>query len=279
MRTLTRRRWLAAIPAVGAASLAYPCYLEPRWLEMTRKPLAFFKEQGEAVRLLHLSDFHASVAVSLRYLERALDNALSFRPDVICLTGDFITAGYDADFERYRRVLARLAGDVPAFAVLGNHDGGPWAAARGGDGETGRVASLLESSGIRLLHNKAMLARVRGRYFNLVGLADLWSGQLDPRPFSAAAKDVPTVVMAHNPDSKEEIAAHPWNLMLAGHTHGGQVRIPLAGAAFAPVRDTRFVEGLKPWNGRWIHVTRGVGNLWGVRFRCRPEISLLVLGS
>ena len=83
--------------------------------------------------------------------------------------------------------------------------------------------------------------------------------------------------MSHNPDSKEMLRRWPWDLLLSGHTHGGQVIIPFQGPRYAPVTDKRYVAGLKPWESRQIHVTRGVGNFAGVRFRCRPEVSLLIL--
>ena len=65
--------------------------------------------------------------------------------------------------------------------------------------------------------------------------------------------------------------------MLCGHTHGGQCDLMFLGTPFAPVRDKRFVQGLHRWEDRWIHITRGVGNLHGMRFNCRPEVSLLTL--
>ena len=65
--------------------------------------------------------------------------------------------------------------------------------------------------------------------------------------------------------------------MLSGHTHGGQLRIPFVGTPFAPVRDRRFVQGLHRWQDRWLHITKGIGNLRGMRLNCRPEISLLTL--
>ena len=86
------------------------------------------------------------------------------------------------------------------------------------------------------------------------------------------------VLLAHNPDSKDILGAYPWDLMLSGHTHGGQVIVPFDGPRFAPVEDKRYVAGLKPWGTRQIHVSRGVGNVGGVRFRCRPEVSLLSVG-
>jgi hypothetical protein len=82
-------------------------------------------------------------------------------------------------------------------------------------------------------------------------------------------------VLCHNPDAKELFRRHDGYLMLCGHTHGGQLRLPLLGTPFAPVRDKRYVEGLHPWAGRWLYTTRGVGNLHGLRFHCPPEVSVL----
>ena len=110
----------------------------------------------------------------------------------------------------------------------------------------------------------------------LVGVGDLWSRELDgAAAFREAEKNVPTILLAHNPDSKIALGNRAWHLMLSGHTHGGQIRLPLLGAPFAPVVDKRYIAGLKPWRDRWIHVTKGVGNVHGVRFNCRPEVSLL----
>ena len=65
--------------------------------------------------------------------------------------------------------------------------------------------------------------------------------------------------------------------MLCGHTHGGECDLAFFGTPFAPVKDKRYVRGLHPWKDRWIHTTKGVGSLYGVRFNCRPEVSLLTL--
>ena len=86
-----------------------------------------------------------------------------------------------------------------------------------------------------------------------------------------------TLALLHNPDGKDQIADHSWHLALCGHTHGGQLCLPWWGTPFAPVRDHRYVAGLNRWRDRWIYTTRGVGNLHGVRFNCRPEVRLLTL--
>jgi hypothetical protein len=118
---------------------------------------------------------------------------------------------------------------------------------------------------------------VRNATITLVGVGDLWSNEIEPRrAFAGVGGENPTVLLAHNPDSKDVLRYRPWDLMLSGHTHGGQIIVPFEGARYAPVKDKRYVAGLKAWGTRQIHVTRGVGNLGGVRFRCRPEASLLV---
>ena len=85
-------------------------------------------------------------------------------------------------------------------------------------------------------------------------------------------------ILVGDPDCKEDLSGYEWDLMLCGHTHGGQLIVPILGQRpFAPVRDKRFVEGLHKWESRQIHITRGVGNLHGMRFNCRPEVSILKL--
>ena len=87
----------------------------------------------------------------------------------------------------------------------------------------------------------------------------------------------PILCLAHNPDAKDALDGLPWDLMLAGHTHGGQVVLPFLGPPVVPVRDRRFVSGLNGWSSRLIYTTRGVGNLYGLRVHCRPEVTLLDL--
>ena len=266
---------------LGAAVAAgYPCYLEPRWLEATETRVALPKAAWTApLRILHLSDLHASPFVPLGTIEHAINIGLATRPDIVCLTGDFVTVNESYDAAAYTRVLRHVAASAPAYAVLGNHDGGRWTGDQYGASDHRQVDRLLEDSGIELLHNRAKRIAVASKELNLVGVGDLWMGEVDGRrAFSGVDQRLPTILMAHNPDSKDFVARDPWDVMLSGHTHGGQVLIPLVGPRFAPVADRRYVAGLKPWGDRQIYVTRGVGNIYGVRFRCRPEVSLLLIG-
>jgi predicted MPP superfamily phosphohydrolase len=274
---ISRRRFLGGVSFAGLGAFSYARWFEAERLQQTFIAVPFPGAPRPPLKLLHLSDLHASPVVSLDYINRALDAALTWRPDLICLTGDFITRTFD-DASGYASVLRQLSATAPTLASLGNHDGGRWAGEDGGHADITWVRRVLDRSDIHLLRNDSVRVRVAGRDLNLIGVGDIWAGDMDvPRAF-AQRPDVDTIVLSHNPDTKEHLAAFNWNLLLSGHTHGGQLRVPWLGATpFAPVRDKRFVAGLHSWNGRWIHVTRGVGSVFGVRINCPPELSFLTL--
>jgi predicted MPP superfamily phosphohydrolase len=274
---LTRRKFLSSLPLIGATPV-YAFGVEPKWLERTfhqiRLPL---RDLGSGVRILHLSDFHASPVVPFSLIEQAVEYGLAVQPDLICLTGDFVTDSHGFDEQEYGRILSRLSTAAPTFACLGNHDGGRWAVNKGGGfRDTTVVRGLLDASGVSLLHNRSELVPIRGQSLRIVGVPDLWSHAVNGHlAFEDAQPGEPTILLAHNPDTKDFLADRPWDLMLSGHTHGGQVLVPLVGTRFIPVQDKRFIAGLKEWNGRQVYVTRGVGSLAGVRFNCRPEVTVL----
>lgn len=249
---------------------------ESGWLEVNRHRAPIMKA-ARPLRLLHLSDLHASKAVSLGYLRRALSVGLELEPDLICLTGDFITWKY-RQFDEYSDVLRTLPKAAPTYACLGNHDGGSWASGimKIGAPHSLPVQRMLKKAGIHLLHNEHRLVDLADQTINLVGVGDLWNRECYPRQaFDGLDEKYPTILLSHNPDTKAELATYPWQLMLSGHTHGGQVYLPGLGAPLAPVKDKKYVRGLHRLGDRWLHITKGVGNLHGLRLNCRPEVSLL----
>ncbi|HWN94409.1 MAG TPA: phosphodiesterase YaeI [Methylomirabilota bacterium] len=275
---ISRRRFLGGVSVAAAGTFGYAHFIEAERLQTSHHSVPLWRS-GEPLKLLHLSDLHASPVVSLGYIGRAIDRALEWKPDVICLTGDFITQRFDGA-DDYIRILRRLSASAPCFATLGNHDGGRWAREEGdGYPDLEWITRLLHASQITLLQNTSARCRVRGRDIQFVGVGDMWAEAIEPHvAFRTVAADAPTVLLSHNPDSKNEVTQHNWQLMLSGHTHGGQFRVPWLGATpFAPVQDKRFVAGLGRWNDRWIHVTKGIGSVFGVRINCPPEVSFLTL--
>jgi hypothetical protein len=275
---VTRRNLLSLLPVAGFAP-AYAFGLEPNWLERTfHQVKSPCRNLTSPVRILHLSDLHASRSVPFSLIERSVEIGLEAKPDVICLTGDFVTDATPLDETEYARILRRLSNAAPTFASLGNHDGGLWASSVGGLKDASMVRRLLGDGNISLLYNRSVAVRVRDQFVRFAGVPDLWGREVDgDLTFAGVSAEDPAVLLAHNPDTKDLLADRPWDLMLSGHTHGGQVVLPFVGERFVPVRDKRFIAGLKQWNGRQVYVTRGVGSIDGVRVNCRPEVTVLDL--
>lgn len=271
------------LPLAVIPTGAYARIVEPRWLELTQDEIGVpGLHGGERIRLVQLSDLHASSVVPNSLIEKAVQMAITANPDVICLTGDYITEGDGYDRAWYVRTLRRLAAHRPCFATLGNHDGDAWSGRKDvRPYSTDAVVSLLQDSYITVLKNERVEVAARSAKLRLVGMGDLWAHHCNPwDAFRGVTKDsMATVILSHNPDSKVMMKEFRWDLMLSGHTHGGQVVMPVTGANPAPVNDKRYVKGLKPWNGRMIHVSAGIGNVGGVRFNCRPQVNILDLRS
>lgn len=285
IRFPSRKTALYATAAAGLFVLGYMRFVEPRWLRVLITPITLPDRHGAqsngkvTLRVVHLTDLHLSPSVSLEFLADAFRTAAARRPDLICLTGDFITDRLTAG-ERYSEALRILSDAAPTLACPGNHDGGEWARQRGGYRDTDSLRALLDRAGIGLLENSDTTLEIRGSRVLVAGLGDLWALRCDPEAIRAkmAASDADVkILLTHNPDSKTQAKDLKWDLLLAGHTHGGQMRLPFLGTPFAPVRDRAFVNGLRIYQGNPVYVSPGVGNLHGMRLNCRPEISVLDL--
>ncbi len=278
--SLSRRQFLRSalqLGAVAAAPAAYGHWVEARWFEVNQREVAISPpsvSKAEPIRLLHLSDFHADSASMIDYLNEAVTAGLALDPDLICVTGDFIHR-HVGILPGLKELLQRLTAK-PTFVVLGNHDG--WL--RSGVPDSHKMRAFLPTTGVRLLHNENTQVTIRGRTLELVGVGDIWTWECEPtKAFPATVRPgrPERIVLSHNPDSKEDLAPFEWDLCLCGHTHGGQIGLPIIQGIAAPVKATRYVEGLHWYEDRLIHISRGLGNLYGVRILCRPEINLLTL--
>ncbi len=277
----SRRKFLVGAAGTIIAGGFYARFAESQRLRVSRHAVRLAEAPAPTtkLRIVQLSDLHASSVVPLEFIAEAVTLALAQKPDLIALTGDFVTDSQTGP-AGYAAILARLAAAAPTFACLGNHDGGVARPKAPSNPSIQPVVDLLTRANIPCLVNVSHTLTVNGCRLQLIGLGDLWSAMCSPEIAFARTppRDGATrIVLNHNPDAKDLLRVHDWDLMLCGHTHGGQVRLPFFGTPFAPVTDKRYVEGLHRWENRWLHITRGVGNLHGIRINCRPEISVLDL--
>jgi uncharacterized protein len=227
----------------------------------------------DGLRLLHLSDIHLSGFLSEEEFARAVDASNELKAHAACITGDLISSSGDP-LDACLRQLARLKTDAGAFGCLGNHE--RYASA---EAFTARQGARL---GVPFLRSEARLLRFGSAALNLVGVDHQRMG--DPQRYLPGAETliVPgalNVLLSHNPDVFPAAAGQGYHLMLAGHTHGGQVTIEILDQHINPARFvTPFVYGLYRNNGAAAYVTRGIGTI-GIpaRIGAPPEIALLRL--
>ena len=276
------RTGLIGIPAALLASVGYMRFFESGWFELTHKTIPLRGLTGP-IRLLHLSDLHASPDFPLSLIQKAIQLGLGAQPDLCFITGDFVTLSEDfPNPEAYIETLRPLAEACPTLASLGNHDGGPWTHAGGRYPERSNIFKIVTQAGCRLLMNESESLTVKNQTIRVVGLGDLWLADLRPgsvlSPIASRNDEPTTLVLSHNPDSKTPLKGYAWDLICSGHTHGGQLVFPLLGwRPFLPVQDKSYPEGILQWDDRFIHITRGVGSILGMRINCRPEVSILNL--
>lgn len=264
--------------AVAAAVYTDMRFIEPNWIGIGRHRVPILPHGSAPVRIVQLSDMHASDEIPLDFIDYAVDLGLKQSPDMVCLTGDFITNRWD-EWDAYSRILSRFSKVVPTYASTGNHDGGKWLVQFGGYSRPTKVMDMLAKANVKVLMNERQEVLLRDKApIELIGLGDLWANDFQPRGLLGPKQnDLPRVLMSHNPDTKDQIEWADWDLMLSGHTHGGQLTLPWGSTPFAPVRDKRYVRGLHSWKNHWLHITKGVGSLRNMRLNCFPEISVVEL--
>jgi predicted MPP superfamily phosphohydrolase len=280
----TRRRFLKA-GLYGAAGLAiYSGEIARHWIEITHHDVSLpgLPNIFDGMRIAQLSDVHMDEFTEPFFLRQAIDHINGLKPDAVFLTGDYVSDGILG-----RNFSVRAAWQCAAilkelqcrqvYSILGNHDVGVGAA---------EVMEALVENGITVLRNTCMPIERAGHRFWLAGLDDPVMGHPDldlavPQWIRNIPNE-PVVLMCHAPDYYnfllDDPASKAVSLMLSGHTHGGQVRLPVLGALYLPGWGRLFVEGWFQRQGVKLYVNRGLGTV-GVPFRlnCPPEITEFTL--
>jgi len=225
----------------------------------------------DGYRIVFLTDLHASPLVPRWWLDRAVEATLALEPDLIAMGGDFL----DDDphyITSLSDILAPLQAPDGVFGVLGNHD--HYVDAKG-------VRRELAQAGVRELWNEPVVIARDGSHLCIAGVGDLERDVIDfERAVAGVGPDTPRIVLSHWPDVVAYWPGHlRLDLMLSGHTHGGQAFLPVVGPPYVPSQfGFRYLRGLIREGERQVYVSRGVGAS-GVPFRwgSPPELTLLVL--
>ena len=289
---MDRRRFLSQVlfGAVGLGAVAtvdgflfepHAPVAEQISIRLRRLPEAF-----HGFRIVVMGDMHFGPYAGKAQVERAVRLALSLKPDLTILTGDFVShplalpngpeGAHHA--EPCAEVLQQMTGTLPGalptttrvVSILGNHDhwNGPEI-----------VADALDSHGLKVLRNQSMPLERDGQRIWIVGVDDVYEHAND---LNKALQGVPssetTIVAVHEPDFADRTAKHPVDLQLSGHSHGGQVRIPGYGAPILPHLGRKYPFGLNRVRDLQVYTNRGIGVVFPpVRLNCPPEVTLITL--
>ena len=220
----------------------------------------------DGVRIAQVSDLPYGLPLNRAAVWRGLRAVQEAEPDVIVFTGDFVS--YARYLRRLPLILAPLHAPYGSFACCGNHD--HWAG-------LSRVAGVLDECGIELLINQHRTIRIRDTELVIAGVDDLWDGRPDlGAALAGAPPDAPIVLLAHSPDYADTAARERIALQLAGHSHGGHIRLPWLGPLLLPRHGIRHDRGLKRVGSMWLYVSHGLGG-WPLRIGCRAEVTIFTL--
>lgn len=252
----SRERLLATLPG----NEVFQVELIDRTVCLPRLPAAW-----DGLTVLHLSDLHLKGTPDRSYFRFVMDCCAEWQPDLVAVTGDV------ADSMHHIRwivpILGRLRWNIAAFAILGNHD--YWY-------DPPLIRRRLRRIGMRVLSNTWQQIEVRGEPLVVVGHEGPW---LKPPP---ALSDCPTepfrLCLSHTPDNIRWARRAGIDLMLSGHVHGGQVRLPLFGSVLVPsCHGRRYDCGVFEESPTLLHVSRGLSGDHPLRYLCRPEVTRLTL--
>ncbi len=258
---------MASVSSVLAGSYGFT--KERFWVEINEIKLALprLPKEYKGLKLAHFSDLHMGFFYEPQHFSREMEKINHFKPDIICFTGDLVDNELD-HMDETVELLRKLHAPLGKFAVLGNHD-------YYRDDEL--VAAHLTKAGFQVLRNQHAVVRRGSDVLYMLGVEDMTMSTPD---IVRAAEGVPLdgckILLSHAPNFALETLEHKIDLQLSGHSHGGQVRLPLIGHLVLPPNADRFPDGLQrvQETQMMVYTTRGLGTTHlPVRFYCRPELT------
>ena len=294
----------------------WPRFIEPKLLAKTplRIAIPHLPEPLLHFKILQLSDIHLNAATSDRFLKKITNAAAKFAPDLVVFTGDFLCYSEFGDKERLKTFLNSFSAPYGCYAILGNHDyAHPVSINDKGDYDlvnkdtsqfkkgwnrlffkgqvTGKTSpavkkigfhqelnSLLKETPFQLLHNQTVQIQVGSSALNLTGLGDHSLGRSLPNTaFKGYNPKYPGIVLSHNPDTFPSLKNYPGDLVLSGHTHGGQINLPWVWRRLSLMEYPEYKSGYHTLGTKQLYVSTGLGNIAPFRWFAPPELVQITL--
>ena len=269
---------LTAGVGLGLLGGLYSWKIEPFWLDFNRvkMPIKNLPKQLIGKTLMQISDLHVGNRFDYNYIIKSLIEAQKYNPDFVVYTGDYVSYESNEQIGQLKKVMQHAThGSMGTFGILGNHDYGKnWADQEVADS----ISEVLKNNKIHLLSN----SKSSKNGLNFIGLDDLWALNFNPKKIlSSINNKQANIVLCHNPDVCDlDVWGDYSGWILAGHTHGGQVKAPFLDPFIVPVKNKRYTSGeFHLSNERTLYINRALGHLWPVRFNVRPEITIFELAS
>lgn len=253
--------FLARLPGNQILAL----HVQEKQITIPRLPCAL-----DGLRIAHVTDLHMSGRLTRAFFEHVVEAVNASKPDLVAVTGDIVEGDQFLDW--LPPTLGKLRAKYGVFYVLGNHDR---------RATESRLKTVLSNEKLVHVGHEWKLLSINGTPLIIAGNELPWykpAANLSNCSFNAAENWAPRILLAHSPDQFEWAQRNDIDLMLAGHLHGGQVRLPLIGPIASPsAHGVRYVSGLFRCGNTLMHVSRGVSALAPIRINCPPEIATLVL--
>lgn len=270
--TWNRRQFLkmALWGGAGALVASYPFFIERYAFQINvyKIPVPRLPQSFTNFTIAQLTDLHYGLLMPAFMIERLITKVVQLKTDIIVCTGDYVDQAAE-EIDVVWPLLMKLQARRGIYSVLGNHD--HWA-------DSDRSLYWLERSGQNLRHRAIPLVNGDERVW-LGGAGDLWEDELKiDEMFQNVLEDDCKIVLSHNPDSVDTNFKTKIDLVISGHTHGGQVQLPGIGAPILPVKNYLYSDGFIPAKKTNLFISRGLGwSILPVRFNCFPEVAVLKL--
>lgn len=259
-----------AIVLIFLSIFCYVRFIEKEMI-VVKQEFTTFSGSGSQlseVNIALFSDPHIGVYTSSAFLQRVVDTVNAQKPDVVLIPGDFIYGMSLEDLETAFMPLQRIS--VPIYAVAGNHD-----SEAPGSIPSEVVREKVGAWGVRFVDNSKATITIQGKEITILGLSDLWEGKMDVETLKSTTSEENTILIIHNPDTLHNIPQLPVDLVVAGHTHGGQMRIPFLFEKMIP-SDYGYDRGWYEFQGYKMYVTSGVGEVGlPMRLGVPPEVVMI----